>query len=108
MIAALTWGIAAGFLARAMFCGAKPGVLLTLGAGFGGSVLGFLVAHQLFGLHDMHLFAPEGLLPASVGALVLLLVAARVRRVARHKARFRIAPKACRDRWHLRRQPGPL
>lgn len=88
VIAALVWGIAAGFLARAVFGSASPGVLVTLIAGFGGSVLGFLVTHELFGIHEMHLFAPEGLLPASVGALVLLFVADRVRRAARHKTTF--------------------
>ena len=35
MIAAVVWGLAAGFLARAVFGGAKPGLLLTLSAGFG-------------------------------------------------------------------------
>lgn len=88
VIAALVWGVAAGFLARAAFGAAKPGVPITLVAGFGGSVLGFLVTHELLGLHEMHLFAPEGLLPAAIGALVLLLVAGRLRRAARHKTTF--------------------
>ena len=88
MIAALVWGIAAGFLARAVFGGAKPGVLMTLVAGFGGSLLGYLVAHELLGLHEMHLFKPEGLLPASLGAFVLLLAADRVRRATRRKTTF--------------------
>lgn len=88
MISALVWGIAAGFLARAVVGGAKPGVLITLVAGFGGSLIGFLVTHELLGIHEMHLFAPEGLLPASVGALVLLLLGARVRRATRHKTTF--------------------
>lgn len=88
MIEALAWGVAAGFLARAVFGGAKPGVLMTLVAGFGGSLLGFLVAHELLGIHEMHLFKPEALLPASVGALFLLLVADRVRRATRRKTTF--------------------
>lgn len=88
MIAALAWGIAAGILARALFGGTKPGLLMTLVAGFAGSVLGFLVAHELLGMHEMHLFAPEGLMPASIGALVLLLVADRVRRATRRKTTF--------------------
>lgn len=87
MIAALAWGIAAGFLARAVVRGDKPGVLMTLIAGFGGSVIGYLVAHELLGVHEMHLFAPEGVLPASVGALVLLL-GDRIRRSARHRSTF--------------------
>ena len=88
MIPALVWGIAAGLLARAVLGGARPGVLITLIAGFGGSVIGFLVTHELLGIHEMHLFKPEGLLPASIGALVLLLVADRVRRATRHKTTF--------------------
>lgn len=88
MIAALAWGITAGCIARAMFGGDKPGLLMTLIAGFGGSVLGFLVAHELLGLHQMHLFAPEGLLPASVAALGLLLLANRLRRAHRRNTIF--------------------
>lgn len=63
-------------------------MLVTLIAGFGGSVLGFLVTHELFGLHEMHPFAPEGLLPASVGALGVLFVVDRVRRATRRKTTF--------------------
>lgn len=79
MIAALAWGIAAGCLARAAFRGDKPSLLVTLLAGFGGSVVGFLVAHEALGLHAMHLLAPEGLLPASAAALGLLLANSRLR-----------------------------
>ncbi|MDQ3723033.1 MAG: hypothetical protein M3376_08205 [Actinomycetota bacterium] len=68
MIAALALGITAGFLARAVFGGTEPGVLVALIAGFAGSVIGFLVTHDLLRIHEMRLFAPEGLLPASVGA----------------------------------------
>lgn len=88
MIEALAWGVAAGFLARAVFGGAKPGVLMTLVAGFAGSLLGFLVAHELLGIREMHLFKPDALLPASIGALVLLLVSDRVRHVRRRKPTF--------------------
>lgn len=88
MIAALVWGLAAGCLARALLGNDKPGPLLTLIAGLGGSVVGFLVAHELLGRHDMHLFSPEGLLPASAAALGLLLVSKRLRRTGRRKATF--------------------
>ncbi|MDQ3677738.1 MAG: hypothetical protein M3401_13225 [Actinomycetota bacterium] len=83
MIAALAWGIAAGFLARAIVGGEKPSLPVTLLAGFAGSVIAFFVGHELLGLHEIHLFAPEGLLPASAAALGLLLAAGRLRRGGR-------------------------
>ena len=88
MIAALAWGIAAGCLARAFVGSDKPGVLVTLLAGLGGSVLGYVVAHELLGRHDMHLFAPEGLLPATVAAFALLAARNRLRRAYRRKTIF--------------------
>lgn len=88
MIAALAWGIAAGCIARAVLGGSKPGLLMTVAAGFGGSLLGFLVAHELLGLHEMHLFTPESLLPASAAALSLLLLASRLRRSHRRNTIF--------------------
>lgn len=88
MIAALAWGIAAGCLAGALVGGDKPGLLVTLFAGLAGSVVGFFVAHELLGRHDMHLFAPEGLLPASVAAFALLAARNRLRRAIRHKPIF--------------------
>lgn len=88
MIAALAWGIAAGCLARALVGDDKPGVLATLLAGFGGSILAFFVTHQLLGLHEMHLFAPEALIPASAAAFALLLLGARLRRASRRKTIF--------------------
>ncbi len=87
MIAALAWGVAAGCLARALV-GGEPGLLATLFAGFGGSVVGYVVAHELLGRHDMHLFAPEGLLPASVAASLLLLAHNRLRRANRRTTMF--------------------
>lgn len=88
MIATLVWGIAAGCLARALLSRDKPGVVVTLVAGFAGSGLGFLVGHDLLGRHDMHLFAPGALLPSAIAALVLLLVRSRVRRTSRSKTIF--------------------
>jgi len=88
MIAALAWGLAAGCLARAVLGDHKPGVLMTVIAGLGGSVIGFLVMHELLGRHEMHLFAPESLLPASAAALGLLLAHNRLRRARRRKTIF--------------------
>ena len=87
MIAASVWG-SSGWTARARCSVSVRGVLVTLIAGFGGSMIGFLATHELLGIHEMHLFAPEGLLPASVGALMVLLAADRVRRAARHKTKL--------------------
>lgn len=88
VIAALAWGIAAGCLARALLGADKPGLLLTLLAGLGGSVVGYFVAHELLGRHDMHLFAPEGLLPATVAAFAMLVARSRLRRAHRRKTTF--------------------
>lgn len=57
-------------------------------AGFGGSVIGFLVGHELLGLHEMHVFTPEGLLPACVAAAGLLLLTNRLRRAHQRKTIF--------------------
>lgn len=89
MIAAVAWGLAAGCLARAMLGDDKPGVVVTVIAGFAGCVLGYLVAHQLLGRHDMHLFAPAALLPSTVAAFGLLLMARNLlRRASRRKRIF--------------------
>lgn len=88
MIAALVWGVAAGCLARALVGGDKPGAVVTLLVGLAGSVVGYLVAHELLGRHDMHLFAPEGLLPASVAAFALLEARNRLRRANRRHTIF--------------------
>ena len=88
MIAALAWGIAAGVLARVLLVKNKPGVLMTILAGFGGSLVGYLVAHELLGRHEMHLFAPESLLPASAAAFGLLVAASRLRRARRRRTIF--------------------
>lgn len=88
MIAALAWGIAAGCLARALVGGEKPGIVVTLFGGLAGSLVGYFVAHELLGRHDMHLFAPEGLLPATVAAFALLAARNRLRRANRRKTIF--------------------
>jgi len=88
VIAALAWGLAAGWIARTLVGRDKPGATVTLINGLGGYVAGFLIIHELFGLHAMHLFTPEGLLPASALAGGLMLASARLRRAARHKTSF--------------------
>lgn len=89
MIAALAWGIAAGCLARAMLGDAKPGVVVTLIGGVAGCVLGYLVAHDLLGRHDMHLFQAGALLPSTIAAFgLLLLLRNTMRRASRRKRMF--------------------
>jgi len=88
MIAAVVWGLAAGVLARAVVGPDKPGLFVTLISGLAGYVVGFLLTHELFGLHAIHLFAPEGLLPASAMVAGLMLARSRLRRAMRHKTTF--------------------
>jgi|GEM_PF-3053141 len=88
MIAALVWGLAAGVLARAVLGGGGPGLVATLISGLGGYLVGFLLTHELLGVHAMHLFAPEGLLPASALAGGLMIAGGRVRRALRHDTTF--------------------
>lgn len=89
MITALVWGIAAGWLARAMLGNGKPGVVVTLIGGLAGSVLGYLVGHELLGRHDMHLFQAGALLPSTIAAFgLMLLVRHTLRRASRRNRMF--------------------
>ena len=89
VITALAWGVAAGFLARAMLSDGKPGVLITVIAGFAGCALGYLVAHELLGRHDMHLFQAGALLPSTLAAFgMLLAMRSALRRASRRKRTF--------------------
>jgi len=69
--------------------GDKPGPLLTVVAGLGGCLAGFLVGHQVLQLHEFHLFAPESLMPAVVASVIILLVIRRVMRATQRTWLFR-------------------
>lgn len=75
MLEALLWSAGIGSAARFLLSGKKPGPLITLTAGTGGCLLGFLVGHELLRMHEFHLFEPESLIPATLSSVVLLLLA---------------------------------
>ena len=84
MLQAVFWGVISGVVARSLLAGDKPGWLVTVPAGFGGCLAGFLVGHEVLRLHEFHLFQPESLVPAVTATAIILMV---IRRVARASTR---------------------
>lgn len=76
MLEALLWAALSGWFARLLLPRESAGMVLTLLCGLGGCLLGYAVGHEILRLHELHLFEPEGLLPA-VGGSALLLLASR-------------------------------
>lgn len=72
MIEAVLLVVIAGGIARVLMPREKPSLIATAVAGVGGSLLGYLVGHEVLGLHDFHLFALESLLPAAGGSFLIL------------------------------------
>jgi len=89
VLAAVLWAVVAGVVARAVLGGDKPGPVLTIAAGFGGCLLGFLVAHELLRIHEFHLFKPESLIPAATASAMILLAVRRVTRASQRTWLFR-------------------
>lgn len=93
MLEALLWSIGIGFVARSLLPWSRPelrpGPLITVAAGFGGCLLGFLVGHELLRNHEFHLFKPESLIPAVIFSAIILLAIRRALRSAQPSWRFR-------------------
>ncbi len=89
MLQAVLWGVISGVVARSLLPGDKPGWLVTVAAGFGGCLGGFLVSHELLQMHEFHLFAPESLLPAVTASAMILLAIRRVARASQRTWLFR-------------------
>lgn len=89
MLAAVLWAVASGVVARALLWGDKPGLPLTVAAGFGGCLLGFLVGHEVLQIHKFHLFTPESLIPAAMASAIILLAVRRVTRPSQRTWLFR-------------------
>lgn len=83
------WGAGSGFIARWLLQGAKPGFVVTVGAGFGGCLLGFVVGHELLRIHEFHLFKPESLIPAVTASAILLVCIRRATSSSRSSSLFR-------------------
>lgn len=76
MVGALILGLIAGALARVLVPGENniEGCLPTLALGLAGSLLGWFVFTQLFGIGDNDIFDLGGIIGAIVGSVVLLLI----------------------------------
>ena len=73
MIGAIILGIVAGFLGRLMMPGRDPmGFFATILLGLAGSVVGFLIFTELFGIGDNNVFDLGGLIGAIIGVMILL------------------------------------
>lgn len=77
MLEALLWSAATGLAARVFLSGSKPGLLVTMLAGLGGCVLGFVVGHELLRIREFHLFEPDTLIPAITASVIILLLIRR-------------------------------
>ncbi len=89
MLQAVLWGVISGVVARSLLEGDKPGWLVTVAAGFGGCLGGFLVGHELLQMHEFHLFEPESLVPAVTASAMILLAFRRVARASQRTWLFR-------------------
>jgi len=73
MIGALILGIVAGFVGRLLMPGKDPlGFFATIALGLAGSVVGFLIFTELFGIGDNDMFDLGGLIGAIIGVMILL------------------------------------
>ena len=73
MIGAIILGIVAGFLGRFLMPGRDPmGFFATILLGLAGSVVGFLIFTELFGIGDNNVFDLGGLIGAIIGVMILL------------------------------------
>jgi len=73
MIGAIILGLIAGYVARWLSPGQKPGgLLITLLLGIAGSLVGFFIFTELLGIGDTEAFDLGGLPGAIVGTMILL------------------------------------
>ena len=73
MVGAIVLGIVAGYIGRLLMPGRdKMGFIATMLVGLAGSVVGFLIFTELFGIGDNKAFDLGGLLGAIVGVMILL------------------------------------
>jgi uncharacterized membrane protein YeaQ/YmgE (transglycosylase-associated protein family) len=73
MIGAIILGILAGYIAKALMPGKDPGgFFVTILLGLAGSLVGFFLFTELFGIGDTEMFDLGGLLGAIIGTMILL------------------------------------
>ncbi len=74
MIGAIILGLVAGYVAKALVPGKDPGgFLVTIALGLAGSLIGFFLFTEVFGIGDSDMFDLGGLLGAIVGTMILLV-----------------------------------
>jgi uncharacterized membrane protein YeaQ/YmgE (transglycosylase-associated protein family) len=89
IVEALAVAALPGLIAKAVWPGhERDGVPIVLTASLLGWALGYLVFHQVLGLHELHAFRADGVLAGAAGALVVL-AALRAMRRARRRPRGR-------------------
>ena len=75
MVGAIILGIVAGYVGRLLMPGRDTmGFIATVLLGVAGSVVGFLVFTELFGIGDNEMFDLGGLIGAIIGVMLLLLL----------------------------------
>ena len=79
MIGAIILGLVAGYVAKALVPGKDPGgFFVTILLGLVGSLVGFFIFTELFGIGDTEMFDLGGLVGAIIGTVLVLLVYRRV------------------------------
>jgi len=73
MIGAIILGILAGYIAKALMPGKDPGgFFVTILLGLAGSLVGFFLFTEVFGIGDDKIFDLGGLIGAIIGTMILL------------------------------------
>ena len=73
VIGAILLGIVAGYIGKALMPGKDPGgFLVTIAIGIAGSLLGYFLFTELFGIGDDDKFDFGGLIGAIIGVMILL------------------------------------
>jgi uncharacterized membrane protein YeaQ/YmgE (transglycosylase-associated protein family) len=73
MIGAIILGILAGYIAKALMPGKDPGgFFVTILLGLAGSLVGFFIFTEVFGIGDTDVFDLGGLIGAIIGTMIIL------------------------------------
>jgi uncharacterized membrane protein YeaQ/YmgE (transglycosylase-associated protein family) len=74
MIGAIILGLVAGYIAKALLPGDDPGgFFVTILLGIVGSLVGFFIFTEVFGIGDADIFDLGGLIGAVIGTILVLL-----------------------------------
>ena len=106
VIGAVLLGIVAGYIGKALMPGKDPGgFLVTIALGIAGSLVGYFIFTELFGIGDDDKFDFGGLIGAIIGVMILLGIYRLIAPAPRPEA---ITPEARSGRQANRRaRRGP-